>query len=205
MSAIGTPPPAPARRGRARATSHGELSHLALTMFLERGFDQTTVDDIVTAAGIGRRTFFRYFSSKNDLPWGEFDELLAHMRRHLAAMPPDLDLAEALRRAIIEFNRFPDDEIPFHRERMWLLLNVPSLVAHSTLRYTSWREVVAEYVADRTGERADSLGPQSVAWACLGLCLTAYEQWLADESSDLLRLLDAAFDHVTSVFGGAAT
>ena len=64
------------RIGRAPATTHGELSHLALALFLERGFEQTTVDDIVEAAGIGRRTFFRYFRSKNDLPWGDFDQLL---------------------------------------------------------------------------------------------------------------------------------
>ena len=55
----------------------------------------------------GGARFFRYFASKNDLPWGEFDELLEHMRAHLAAMPDDVPLMEQLRRAIIEFNRFP--------------------------------------------------------------------------------------------------
>ena len=43
--------------GRAPATTHGELSHIALTLFLDRGFDETTIDDIVRTAGIGRRTF----------------------------------------------------------------------------------------------------------------------------------------------------
>lgn len=188
------------RGGRSRATSHGELSHIALTLFLERGFDETTVDDIVSAAGIGRRTFFRYFRSKNDLPWGEFELLLAAMRAEFAAMPTDLDLAEALRRAVIVFNRFPDDEVPYHRERMWLLLHVPSLVAHSSLRYAAWRQVVAEFVAARRGEAADALGPQSVAWICLGLCLAAYEQWLAHEDADLLALLDEAFAHACGLF-----
>ena len=56
------------RVGRAPATTHGELSHVALALFLERGFDHTTVDDIAAAAGISRRTLFRYFPSKNDLP-----------------------------------------------------------------------------------------------------------------------------------------
>ncbi len=70
--------------GRAPATTHGELSHVALRLFLERGFEETTVDDIVQVAGIGRRTFFRYFRSKNDLPWGDFDTLLERMRANLA-------------------------------------------------------------------------------------------------------------------------
>jgi TetR/AcrR family transcriptional regulator, regulator of mycofactocin system len=189
------------RIGRAPATTHGELSHIALALFLERGFEETTVDDIVSAAGIGRRTFFRYFRSKNDLPWGDFDRLLDSMRAHLDALPHDLPLRDALRLAVVEFNRFPPDEIPVHRERMWLLLNVPSLMAHSTLRYTEWRQVIAEFVAARLGDRADALEPQAVAWACLGLCLAAYEQWLAHDDADLLALIDEAFLRLEIAWG----
>lgn len=192
---------APAQRvGRAPATTHGELSHIAITLFLERGFDRTTVDDIVAAAGIGRRTFFRYFPSKNDLPWGDFESLLAQMRAHFAEADPHLPLIEVLRRAIIDFNRFPAEELPHHRNRMRLLLNVPSLTAYSTLRYADWRRVIAEFVAERRGERAEDLAPQTIAWACLGLCLGAYEQWLVHDGSDLLALIDKAFGTAEAVF-----
>ena len=192
---------APQRIGRAPATTHGELSHIALTLFFERGFDRTTIDDIAEVAGIGRRTFFRYFASKNDLPWGDFDRLLDAMRAHLHAIDPELPLIEVLRRAIVEFNRYPDDELPYHRNRMWLLLNVPSLTAHSTLRYAAWRQVIAEYVAERRGESPSALTPQTIAWACLGLCLGAYEQWLQHEETDLLELLDTSFARAEAVFG----
>ena len=40
-------------------TSRAELERAAFTLFTENGFDETTVDDIAVAAGIGRRTFFR--------------------------------------------------------------------------------------------------------------------------------------------------
>lgn len=192
------------RVGRAPATTHGELSHVALALFLERGFDHTTVDDIAAAAGISRRTLFRYFPSKNDLPWGDFDSLLEAMRAHLAGIDRELPLVSILRRAIIDFNRYPDHELDFHRSRMELLLNVPSLVAHSSLRYAAWRRVIAEYVGERRGESPDALTPQTVAWACLGLCLSAYEQWLADEDQDLIALLDSAFSTAESVFGALA-
>lgn len=188
------------RIGRSPATTHGELSAIALRLFLERGYDETTVDDIAAAAGIGRRTLFRYFPSKNDLPWGDFDALLAMMREHLDDLRPDLPVMEALRLAIREFNRFPGDQLALHRERMRLLLEVPALVAHSALRYQDWRTTVAEYVARRSGAQVDDLEPQAVAWACLGLCLAAYQEWLHDADADLLALLDRAFRHLAASF-----
>ena len=181
------------RIGRAPSTTHAEISHTALRLFMDRGFDATTVDDIAREAGIGRRTFFRYFPSKNDLPWGEFDQLLDQMRAHLAAMPDEMPLMEQLRQSILEFNRVPEEEWEYHRRRMELLLHVPTLLAHSTLRYASWRKVVAEHVARRLELPEGDLIPQTMAWTCLGVCLAAYEQWLGDGDATLLDLLDEAF------------
>jgi len=189
-----------ARAGRQLSTTHAELSHIALMLFVERGFDDTTVDDIAVAAGIGRRTFFRYFASKNDLPWGEFDELLGRMRDYLHALPADVPLVEALKTAVIEFNRFPPEEIPFHRERMRLILTVPTLVAHSTLRYAAWRQVISDFVAERLGIGADRLEPQAMAWALLGVSISAYEQWLEHEDADLGELLESAYAMLSTSF-----
>lgn len=175
-----------------RATSVAELTDVGLRLFFERGFDETTVDDIAAAAGIGRRTFFRYFPSKNDVPWGSFDAELDRMRVMLKDFAPDVALLEALRLALIDFNRVPEDQVPLHRRRMKLILRVPTLFAYSTLRFTAWREVVAEFVADHTGRRPDELAPQAIAHALLGVALAAYEHWLDDESADLGALLDEA-------------
>lgn len=188
------------RIGRAPATTHGEISHVALRLFLDRGFEQTTIDDIVEAAGIGRRTFFRYFKSKRDLPWGDFDTLVARMRGSLGAVPPATPTVEALREAIMEFNRYPDDELPLHRERMRLLLNVPALVAHSSLRYEEWRQAIAGFVSRRMGVAIDAHAPQSIAWACLGLSLASYEIWLAHDDADLPQLIGEAFDILSESF-----
>ena len=189
------------RVGRAPSTSRAALSHVALKLFLERGFEQTTVDDIAAAAGIGRRTLFRYFPSKNDLPWGDFEAGLTGMREFLAAGDPDLGLVEALSAAVIEFNRFPEEEIPFHRERMYLLLNVPALVAHSSLRYVEWRAVVSDFAAARLGVDADAIEPRTIGWMFLGASLSAYEQWLRSDDADLIALLGSAFALLRSVFG----
>ena len=180
------------RVGRRPSTTHAELSHVAFELFERHGFEATTIDDIAAAAGIGRRTFFRYFASKNDLPWGEFDERLDDMRRLLAGLPEGMPLVDALRVAVVEFNRIPPEEVPHHRRRMELLLRVPTLMAHSTLRYQAWRQVVAEFAARRLGVAEDALEPQAIGWAALGIALAAYEHWLAHPGSDLTVLLDRA-------------
>jgi hypothetical protein len=59
--------------GRPTVTSCAELERIALAIFAAQGFDVTSVDEIAVAAGIGRRNFFRYFKSKNDAVWGNFD------------------------------------------------------------------------------------------------------------------------------------
>jgi mycofactocin system transcriptional regulator len=186
--------------GRRRATSRAELEQVAFALFAVRGFDATTVDEIAAAAGIGRRTFFRYFPSKNDIPWGAFEDELERMRVRLKACPPEVPLADAIRVALIDFNRVAPEQVPLHRRRMELILRVPTLLAHSTLRFTAWREVVAEFVAERTGRRQDDLAPQAVAHAVLGVAVAAYEHWLDDQGSDLPALLDDAMRQFSIAF-----
>jgi len=187
--------------GRRRVTSRAELEQTAFALFTARGFDATTVDEIAAAAGIGRRTFFRYFPSKNDIPWGAFEDELERMRVRLKACPPEVPLMDAIRVALIDFNRVTPAQVPFHRRRMELILRVPTLLAHSTLRFTAWREVVAEFVAERTGRRPDDLAPQAIAHAVLGVAIAAYEHWLDDPGSDLGALLDNAMRQLAGAFG----
>jgi len=177
--------------GRRRITSRAELEQAAFDLFDRKGFDRTTVDDIASAAGIGRRTFFRYFRSKNDVPWGEFDAELARMRRRLSAADAGTPLMDAIREAIVDFNKVAPEQLPAHRRRMALLLRVPALQAHSTLRYAAWRQVIADFVAERTGLAPDALVPQAIGHAMLGVAVAAYEEWLRG-GGDLCDLLDAA-------------
>ena len=187
------PPPRRERLGRPPVTSRVDLERVALDLFIRHGFAETTLDDIAAAAGIARRTFFGYFSSKNDVVWGDFDVLLEGMDDWLAQGPDAVPLHEALTEAVIRFNDLPPDAVPAHRQRMSLILHVPALQAHSTLRYADWRGVVARFAARRLKQSADALLPQLVGHLALGAAVTAYEQWLADESADLPRLLSAAF------------
>jgi mycofactocin system transcriptional regulator len=178
-----------AQIGRRPSTTKSKITEAAIDLFTEVGFDETSVDDIAAAAGIARRTLFRYYSTKNAIAWGDFDEHLQDMRRLLAELPPNMPVAEALQTALLAFNEVPAQHREHHRRRMRLLLGVPALQAHSMLMYTGWRNVVAEFVALRTGARLGDLVPQTVAWTLLATALAAYEQWLDHPDADLEELL----------------
>ncbi len=174
-------------------TTRAELEQVALGLFIRNGFTETTLDDIAAAAGIARRTFFGYFSSKNDVVWGDFDALLRGMEAWLGETGDDVPLLEAVTHAVVRFNDLPPAAVPAHRQRMSLILHVPALQAHSTLRYAEWRNVVARFAGHRLGRPTGALIPQLVGHVALGAAVTAYEQWLADEGADLPALLGEAF------------
>ncbi len=188
--------------GRRRITSRAELERVALDLFTSRGFEETTVDDIAAAAGIGRRTFFRYYPSKNDAVWGDFGAQLAGLRRWFDGCAPDVPLMEAVHAGVVAFNRLPKAEEPWHRRRMALILNTPALQAHSTHMYADWRAVIAEFVGKRTGAAPEAMVPQLVAYAALAAAVAAYEQWLRDEDAELEPLLDFALAELQRGFRG---
>jgi len=162
-------------------------------MFADRGFEETTVDDIADALGVSRRTLFRYFASKNDMVWGDFDWVLGRLRRCLDATASDEPLHVALRRAAVESNRYEDEQLPELRIRMRLITGVPALQAHSALRYAEWRDVIAEWVGERLGCEPGDLIPQTVAHAALGTSMAAFLVWVDDPSSDLVANLEQAY------------
>src|SRR6202158_3535955 len=184
------------RVGRRRSTTWGHITDVALDLFAARGFDEVSVDDVAEAAGIARRTLFRYYPSKNAIPWGDFDAHLEHMRDLLDKVDPDAPVADALRTALLAFNAFGAEETARHRQRMRVILETAALQEYSMTMYAGWRAVVAGYVARRLGAKPGDLVPQTVAWTMLGVALSAYEHWLADEAVALAQALGDAFDTV---------
>ncbi|BBX98204.1 mycofactocin system transcriptional regulator [Mycobacterium lacus] len=184
------------RLGRRRSTTPHHITDVALDLFTARGFAVVSVDDVARAAGISRRTLFRYYASKNAIPWGDFHTHLGHLRNLLDDVDPRVRLGEALRAALLAFNTFDESETVRHRQRMRVILQTPELQAYSMTMYAGWREVIAEFVARRLRIKTTDLLPQTVAWTMLGVALSAYEHWLADESVPLPDALGKAFDVV---------
>jgi AcrR family transcriptional regulator len=82
------------RRGRPPSTSRRELRLIALRLFAERGFDNTTIEQIAAEAGVSERTFFRYFTTKASVLWTEFETEVETIRAALGSVPDDVPVME---------------------------------------------------------------------------------------------------------------
>jgi mycofactocin system transcriptional regulator len=190
------------RVGRRRSTTPHHITAVAIELFAARGFADVSVDDVAQAAGISRRTLFRYYASKNAIPWGDFDTHLEHLRDLLDNVDPEVRLGDALRAALLAFNTFDESETARHRQRMRVILQTAELQAYSMTMYAGWREVIAGFVSQRCDTKSTDLAPQAIAWTMLGVALSAYEYWLSDESVPLPVALGNAFDVVGAGLNG---
>ncbi|MEV0109812.1 TetR family transcriptional regulator [Nocardia sp. NPDC050799] len=177
------------RGGRPALTSAHELAELAQDLFLEHGFEHTTVDDIAAAAGISRRTFFRYFSTKADVLWVESPAELARLRELLGQAPAAETYDEVLVRATPEALRHPPEQRKWALHRAQLILNVPLVQEKAAARHQDWRRVVTEFVADRRATGPGDLVAVAVGHAVLGATLAAHEYWLAHPDEELWAIM----------------
>ncbi|MGY1754097.1 acyl-CoA-like ligand-binding transcription factor [Blastococcus sp. SYSU D01042] len=185
---------APAEAARAR------VERAALDLFAQRGFENVTSDEVADAAGISRRTFFRYFATKADAVWGDFAGHVARLEALLAAGDPAQPVLASVCAAYVEVNAYPDSQLHLLRERMQLILTEPALLAHSQLRFAEVDRAVARYVAGRTGGSPDQLVPRLVAASTRAAATTAFQAWLADERSSLVGQLQVALEEVAGGF-----
>lgn len=116
-------------RERKKRQTRQALVETALTLFVERGYDETTITDITSAVDVSRRTFFSYFKSKDDLLFADADERLELLHESFAASTPDERPFEALRRVALETLPATADELMGkHRNvRLQMLLARPDL------------------------------------------------------------------------------
>jgi len=195
--------PGGGRRGRPPGTSARELELISLRLFTRHGFEDTTVERIAAAAGVSRRTFFRYFDSKADVLWHAFDGEVRALREAFAAVPATVPMMEAIRQVVVGVNRYRAEDVPELRERMSLISSVPALQASAAHHYDTWERAVSHFAASRLGQPPDSLYPLAIGRATLAVCRAAYDRWIDRADADLTSYLDQALRALAAGFGPA--
>ncbi len=182
---------APTRRERKKLETRQALEQAALRLFAERGYDQTTVEDIAEAADVAVRTFFRYFSSKQDVLFGEVvTDRLGRLRTELANRPATEDPIIAVQ-AVMELLDFdsPEEEEQI-LARMELMRAQPSFVSRYLELIDQMRATVVEFVAERTGlDPTRDLYPLLVGGACATAWDASLKLWVESGATRSLRTL----------------
>jgi AcrR family transcriptional regulator len=190
----------PVRRGRSaagRAQVRRELVAAAVTLFTDHGYDETTIDDIATAAGVGRRTFFRYFRSKEDAISPDHEAGLARVAEVLGAAHPDEPTAGlVLRAAETVFELYTDDPALSVR-RFALTHRVPALRDRESAGVDHYRRLFTRRLRERM---EDDLRAAVVAAGVVAAHNVALREWLAagGAPADIPALL-ARFRAVTDL------
>lgn len=185
---------------RKRQLVADELRDAALMLLATRGFDTVTVDDIVAAAGMSRRTFFRYYASKEDVVVRFLADMGAIIVAAFGERPPTEPPSVALREAVwAPLAEVCADDQPDHIERsrmvVRLVLDTPALHARWLERQIEIRAGLAARLAARRDVGLDTdLHARMAAGMTLLAFDTALEQWRpGDDEQRLADLIDRAF------------
>jgi AcrR family transcriptional regulator len=177
-----------------------QVADMAVDLFLERGYEETTIDDICAVAGISRSSFFRYFRSKEDVLLRETDGLGERLLTALRERPGDETPWVALRQAmspLIEQYRVTSDRT-LRSSR--LVRTTPALATYHQEKLARWEQVLRPEVARRMGADPDDLAdprPAALIAAALACLHAAWAAWAAaDGSQSLAQLFDRAMDSI---------
>ncbi|MFI8878987.1 acyl-CoA-like ligand-binding transcription factor [Streptomyces sp. NPDC055243] len=187
--------PAVSMAERKRQLVSNELTEAALQLLARKGFDAVTIDEIVTSAGVSRRTFFRYFASKEDVVVQFLADMGVGIHTELAARPADESPSVALRHAVW----VPLAACGDHSERVLpvvrLILRTPALRARFLERQAQWSDDLTGEVARRLGRDAGvDLFPRLAAGMALAAFDSVLQRWSdSDGAEDPAELADRAF------------
>jgi len=197
--AAARPLPLPERK---RQLVRQEIARAAWLLFAERGYEDTTVEAIARAAGVSRRSFFRYFSSKEDVVVGTSDALaedvLAAFARRPKHEPPLVAIERALRPAIE--TRLAD--AAESRAIISLLRESRTLRRALLERHARLEERLAVLIAVRTGAdpRRDPT-PALLAFLARALIDTAFNVWYDQRPRSVGAMIDDLFRRLRAVVG----
>ncbi len=176
---------------RQRDALRREITETARRLFVERGFDATTVDDIAAAAGISRRSFFRYFGTKEDVVLGDLKargETVAHA---LAARPAEEGPWEALRAAFLEV--LPQIILDQAAEIAMIRMtkDTPSLRARGVEKRTNWLDQLVPILVSRLPGPDPEIAARVIVSSVLACYHVAMDAWVAaDGKADMIDCYD---------------
>jgi AcrR family transcriptional regulator len=208
-SPIPSTPPAPMRE-RRKAKARVEIARVALRLFEDNGYEATTVGDIAAAADYSVRSFYRYFTSKEDLVFFDIEFLLEDVREAINAADPGTSLWPVIRGNVVDcISRFQDTDGEFAAQVLRAWMTDPALAGPFFRFCDRWHQLIADgwSAAHGSGDPATDLRAQQIAHYVVSTCQACFQVHV-HTGQDLCGLLDEAFDrfeHGLDSFGDTRT
>ena len=185
----------PGLRERKKLRTRASIQKEAMRLFLEKGFEETTIEEIAEAVEISPSTFFNYFPSKEAVVFQ--DDLDPLILEAFDAQPASVNPIRRLRnamRAVFE-NLTPAQE-NLVRERAQLFLTTPELRGAMFSQFADLVAQIAELLATRAGKETTDFAVRNMAGAVLGVLLAAMLTVSEDPKADMVKLADGALAHL---------
>jgi AcrR family transcriptional regulator len=186
-------------RGRKRAETHARIQTEGMRLFLERGFEATTLDDIAEAADVSRRTLFHYFASKEEIVFStkaDFPDLIAEA---IGRRPIDESLLEMVENALVDMaTRYQSAQA---RDLARLIHDTPALSAGDKAKYEKVERVLAKALAVRKGLPETDIACRVTAATAIGILKLSIEVWLTGDDAGPDIVGKAAFAALRRVVG----
>jgi AcrR family transcriptional regulator len=183
-------------RERKKLATRVALHQAALQLVAERGLDNVSVDDIADRADVSPRTFFNYFSSKDDAVLGLDPDASARQVSAFHARPADETPVQALRAVAREQAEEMATETDVWPLRLKVIDSTPALLGRLAAVFGEGERAVAEAIAARTGTRTGADAYPTLLAGVAGVVMrTALHRWFAsDFVAALPDLVDEAWD-----------
>ncbi|WP_262048792.1 TetR/AcrR family transcriptional regulator [Bradyrhizobium sp. Bra78] len=165
-------------RQRKLQATRERLARAAMALFLERGFEATTIDDIAAAADVSRRSFFHYFASKEDVVTAWQEGAAAALVAEVVARPADESMLTAAENAIAAAVKRIDPAEAAAMSR--LKRDNPALQARDQLKYETIERALADGLAQRARSKSDKLNARLVAMIATGAMRVGGESWIGE-------------------------
>jgi len=182
-------------RERKKLKTKAAIQKEALRLFLEKGFEGTTVEEIATAVDISPSTFFNYFPTKEDVVFQ--DELDPLILAAFNAEPATERPLAAIRHAMMAvFTQLTPEQSRVMRQRIALMSSTPSLRAAMLAQFADLVEQIAQLMAGRIGRPANDFAVRNLAGALLGVMMAALLTAAEDPEADLIEITNHAMAHL---------
>lgn len=174
-------------RDRRRAETRHRIQRHAIRLFVDRGYDATTVNDVATVAGVSAMTVYRHFATKEDLVlYDEFDRKAAAT---ITELPADVPLVVRIGRTLAATYEQAMTDREFHLGRLRLMISTPALQArHLDSQYATQEALVGAICAGAEDPALEFQARAAVS-ACLGVVHVALLRWAAEGGQPDLRAL----------------